>query len=134
MGPAQEFIRTFVAAERQERYLALASNPTRRRDFILALAHDGRHLERKFMQQIPAVDAVAAKVAALLKSLGAGPRCFVVAASHGEFDNCAADTAAVLQALVGRSTDCIVFFPGAGLAYYENHEGECHVLRRPATR
>ena len=75
-----------------------------------------------------------AKVAALLKSLGAGPRCFVVAASHGEADNCAADTAAVLQALVGKSTDCIVFFPGAGLAYYENHEGECHVLRRPAAR
>lgn len=134
MGPVQEFIRTFVAAERQDRYLTLASKPSRRSDFIFALAHDGRHLERKYMQQIPAVDAVAAKVAALLKPLGAGPRCFVVAASHGDFDNCAADIAPVLEALVGRSTDCIVFFPGAGLAYYENHEGECYVLRRQATR
>ena len=84
------------------------------------------------MRRLPEADAASSKVAALLKSLGAGPRCFVVAAEHEEFDNCEASTASVLDAVVGKFGDNIVFFPSVGLAYYENHEGERYVLRRPA--
>lgn len=134
MDPTEAFVRDFVARERQDRYLALARKPGRREDFVWALAHDGRHLERRLMRRLSDAEATPSIVGALLKSLGAGRRCFVVAARYEEFDNCEAETTAVLDCVVGKSRDSIVYFPGAGLAYYENHEGERHLLHRPAAR
>jgi hypothetical protein len=128
------FIRCFVEKDRQERYLALASKPKRRHDFIWDLAHDGRHLERGYMHRLRKEEATLVSVAALLRSLGAGDTCHVIAAAHLETDDREMSTAAALAAVVGKSGDSLLFFPSASLGYYENHEGEQFILRAKAIR
>ena len=130
MTPTEQFIEMFVLKERQDRYLALASKPSRREDFVWSLAHDGRHLDRRFMRQLPTTQS-ASDAIALLQSHKVGTRCFVVAALYEEFDNSEFDTNKVLSSVIGTSNDCIVFFPTACMAYYENHEGERYILQRP---
>jgi hypothetical protein len=132
MDPTVAFIRCFVEKDRQGRYIELASKPKRRRDFVWILAHDGRHLERKFMKRLSKEEQSLAAVASLLKFLGAANTCHVVAAAHLENDGQEMNTADALAAVVGKSEDCLLFFSSANIAYYENHEGEQFVLRSNA--
>lgn len=132
MNPTTAFIRSFVEKNRQERYLTLASKPKRRRDFVWDLAHDGRHLDRSFMKRLVEEEKSLTAVAARLKSLGATDTCHVVAATNLETDGQEMNTADALAAVVGKFQDCLLFFPSAALAYYENHEGEQFVLQANA--
>jgi hypothetical protein len=130
VSPTEQFVRCFVVAERQDRYIALASKPSRRSDFLWALAHDGRHLEPAYMLRLQPHQVASADVGSLLKSFGASTKCFAVAAEFHEFDGQETSTAVALEAIAGKQEDCILFFPESKLAYYMNHEGEHYVLRR----
>jgi hypothetical protein len=65
-----------------------------------------------------------------MRALGAKQRAYCV--STTEDDDLETDLAQALNRLVGREVDALVLAVGAGVAYYENHEGEQFLLH--ATR
>lgn len=125
--PAALFIRHFVQKERQKRYLALAESPKRYGDFVNDLLHDGRHLEHRKMRRLH--KASLSIISQDLHALGAGKTCYVLAAGPFDATQQEMNTAAALLAVVGSARDCLLFFPEALLAYYENHEGEQYILK-----
>jgi hypothetical protein len=121
-------IELFAKKTKRERLLFLAEKVARRADFIDALLHDTRSLERALLAPL---DGSQADVAVIVKKLRATAKTSAHCISAlAELDGRELPLGEALAACVGRQQDTLVFAIETERAYYENHEGERGVLAR----
>jgi hypothetical protein len=120
-------IKAFMLPNRQERFLALLSNPKRRREFTDSLAHF-RGLNPKFVQGIPKNCHDAPSTAGLLKQHGAGRNCWVIS-ENSSLDSREMDLDEALRQIRGYEMGTIVSCIPGRLAYFEDEDIRCIVLR-----
>ena len=121
--------RAFVARARRERILALLSTPPGRVKLRRLLAHCDCFDER-FVVSIRADRQDAVSVEALLRSLGAGPDCQLLAEADA-IDGRTMPLDEALESVVGLSVPAVVICVPGRLAYFEGEEpGARFVLRR----
>ncbi|MDR2012867.1 MAG: hypothetical protein LBQ20_07485 [Rhodanobacter sp.] len=123
-----KFIAAFVRREQRERYLFLLGSTKRRSDGLWGLLHDGRHLDRTKLIQIPNAINQEALVIEQLRKLRVKELGYVLAV-HGELDGQMVELSTFLEQ---SGDDAAIFFPQANAGYYKNHEGECYVLSAAA--
>jgi hypothetical protein len=129
MNPHDErVVALFGKKDKRERLLFLASSAARRSDFIDALLHDTRSLDRSQLTALEARDAEIAGVLLLLRGAATGPA-YCISAMR-EIDGREVALAEALRTCVGRAQDTLVFCLANESAYYENHEGEQFVLAK----
>ena len=115
----------FVRKEKRERLRVLGASASRRADFIDALLHDTRSLDRPRLVAL----ASTADAASVSKRLRAKPRSLAHCISAlVACDGLELPLEDALRACMGRDQDSVVFCIDSGLAYYENHEGERFLL------
>jgi hypothetical protein len=132
LGPdrAEELTaRAFVSEERLQRILTLLSTQRGRIKLRSLLAHcgclDGRHVV-----PIPADRQDAGSIGALLRSLGAGESCHLLAEAQA-MDGRTMPLDDALQTLVGHGAAAVVICIPGRLAYLEGEEpGDRYVLER----
>lgn len=129
MNPHIEMlVRLFVKRDKQERMLTLGHSRNRRADFRHDLLHDKRSLDPAVF--LPALaNATVDSVARALHSAGAGSHAYCISEIVGA-DDCELPLNEALVQIVGKSEDSLLFPVGSRVAYYENHEGDVHLLRR----
>ena len=118
-------IALFVKKEKRERLEFLAAKESRRADFIDALLHDTRSLDRSRMTAVGAKETELDVVKRLRATAKARAHCI---SAITEIDDRELPLGDALRAAMGRERDTIVFCLDSSTAYYENHEGERFVL------
>jgi hypothetical protein len=121
--------RAFVSAERLERVLTLLSTQRGRVKLRGSLAHCDC-LDGRYVVPIPADRHDAGSIGALLRSLGAGESCRLLAETDA-MDGRTMPLDDALQTLVGHGAAAVVICIPGRLAYFEGEEpGDRYVLER----
>lgn len=123
----QELVRAFIIPHRRERYLEFIASPKRRVKLIAELAHF-KALNPKFMVSIPANQQHPAAILSLLKSKGAGHRCWVMS-ENADFDGREMDIEAALEETIGAQMGTLISCVPGRLGYFEDEDGRC-ILER----
>lgn len=121
-------IELFVKKEKRDRMRTLAGKASRRADLRHDLLHDRRSLDAAVLFALPESDTVAT-IARALRAGGAGDRAYCIC-DFDELDDREVLLDEALARVVGSERDALVHPVGTRVAYYENHEGERHLLRR----
>ncbi len=127
METEEAFVRAFVTADKQQRYIDLLASPKRRGEVLARLDH---HFELNpataFL--IPRADQSALSIERLLRQYGAPDHCHLISSSR-DLDAVNLPLREALESIVGRGVGTIVCcIPGA-LAYYEaEDQGQRFVL------
>jgi hypothetical protein len=131
-------IKSFVVRTKQERFLSFLSNPKNREKFTRELPHFG-WFDQRFVTQVPwRVDANVglwerhsqgiANISRLLRSKGAGQRCWVIS-EDPKIDGQELDLDRALGEVMGRGMGTILSCVPGRLALFEG-EGESLLLVR----
>jgi hypothetical protein len=129
MSPHDErVVALFGKKDKRERLLFLASKAARRSDFIDALLHDTRSLDRSLLTVLEAKEAEVAGLLIRLRAAATAPAYCISA--MGEIDGREVTLAEALRTCIGRAQDTLVFCLANESAYFENHEGEQFTLAR----
>jgi hypothetical protein len=121
--------RAFVSEERVQRILTLLSTQAGRIKLRRLLAHCDC-LDDRYVVPIPADRQDAGSIGALLRSLGAGESCHLLAEAAA-MDGRTMPLDDALQTLVGRGAAAVVICIPGRLAYFEGEEpGDRYVLER----
>lgn len=123
-----EFVRSFVAPQRQARFLELLSNPRRRSKFLSDLAHKAP-FDPRWIISLPTSAQDPTALYKLLRSKGAPEECWVLTEAEG-LDHSFQRLANILALTVGYDmATCISCLPGR-LAYFENEDDRFVMERR----
>lgn len=123
-----EFVRSFVAPQRQARFLELLSNPKRRAKFLSDLAHKAP-FDPRWIVSLPSSLQNPTALYKLLRSKGAPEECWVFTEAE-RLDHSFQGLANILALTVGYGmATCISCLPG-GLAYFENEDDRFVMERR----
>ena len=112
---------------RQERFLALLSNPKRRREFTGSLAHF-KGLNPKFVRGLPKGIHSSSQIVALLKHYGAGTGCCVISEDRS-LDGREMDLDEAIRKILGHGMGAIVSCVEGKLAYLEDEDMRCLLVR-----
>jgi len=130
-GPEREkeLLRTFAVASKRDRYIELLGTLKGRAKVRLGLDHFG-DLDLQRCAKVAAADQTPAGVAALLRTLGAPPTCYVLS-SNSAFDGREMQLGDALEAIVGQGSGSFVCCVPGRLAYFEGESpGERYICRR----
>jgi len=116
-------IRAFVLPNKQERFLSFTSNPKSRHKFVRELAHF-RHLDPRYIKPIAPRDHTPDAIATLLRSKGAGNKCWVISELE-RLDGREISLESVLSEVVGYGVGTIVSCISGRLAYFEDEDARC---------
>lgn len=130
MEHEQAFVRAFIIADKQERYLEKLASPRRRRDITARLYHNLDY-DPKYAVQVPPGEQTAEHIHARLRKLGAPESCHSIAA-HAEFDGLDLPLREALEKIVGLVDGVVLSCIPGVLAYYESEglKGR-YVLSKP---
>jgi len=122
------FIESFIAPNRQERFMAALVNPKKREVFNLELHHPKTNfLVGKYIKQIVPSEQYVKVLTPKLKRMGAPDECWVFG---NHIDGRAMKLEEALAELIGYRTGTIVSCLPGELAFFEN-EDERVILHRP---
>jgi hypothetical protein len=116
----QAFVRAFVVADKQERYLAKLGSNRHRKEFLSRLHHNLDYAP-KFVTRIPPAEQNALRILERLRKLGAPAQCYAIAADI-KFDARELPLKEALDAVVGMGSGIVLSCVPGVLAYYESEE------------
>lgn len=126
----QAFVRAFIVADKQERYLTKLASSRRRRDITQRLYHNLDY-DPRYVAQVPAREQTAQDILALLRKLGAPESCHAIAADI-ELDGKDLPLEKALERVVGVVDGAILSCVPGVLAYYESEDLKGrYILSRP---
>ena len=123
----EALVKAFIRSSRQERYLSFISNPRRRGKLGAEFAHF-KALDARRMVDIPRNQQHPDGILKLLRSKGAGPRCWVIS-ENSELDGREMELQAALQETIGRQMGTLISCVPGRLGYFEDEDGRC-ILER----
>lgn len=135
MSPEVMIVSAFVISSRRSRYLSILESKQGRNKFRAKLAHF-HDFDPRFIRHIPPIRQNSKDIEAMLRSLGAPNKCFVISEAD-EIDASEADLRGALDMIIGHGFGTILSCLHGYLAFYESEEsGERFILRRhhPSTR
>lgn len=120
MSHEDAFIRAFIIADKQERYVELLASPKRRHGFLDRLNH---HLDYDpaFATSIPPAQQTASGIERLLRQRGATDMCHTISC-HEAWDARELRLRDALDLIVGFSMGTILCCIPGKLAYYEGED------------
>src|ERR1041384_1796186 len=116
----QAFVRAFVVADKQERYLAKLDSKRHRKEFLSRLHHNLDY-EPKLASQVPPAEQSALRIFERLRKLGAPVQCYAIAADD-RLDGRELPLKDTREAVVGMGSGIVLSCVPGGLAYYESEE------------
>lgn len=117
----QEFIRSFIQKERQERCSFLLSHPKRRREFTSKLPHFP-WLEERFASPIPArIAHTSDELVALLKAEGAGTLVWIISEDRS-LDGRSLPIQEAMDAVWGQFSGSVLSCIPGRLAFFHGEE------------
>jgi hypothetical protein len=127
MNHEEALIEAFIIPVRQERYLEFLKSPKRRAKFIAELAHF-KHLNLKFVVDIPSNQQNPVGLLKLLDGKGAGSKCRVIS-ENPELDGREMNLDLALKETIGYQMGTFISCVPGKLAYFEDEDGRC-ILQR----
>ena len=127
MNHEEELVRAFVLPARRERYLEFVRIPKKRAKFIAQLPHF-KHLDPRFVLNIPSNQQTATSILKLLVGKGAGPDCWVIS-ENSDLDGRQMDLESALKETIGRQMGTFLSCVPGRLAYFEDEDGR-YILAR----
>lgn len=126
-----EFVRAFIVADKQARYLEKLSSPKKRGPFLDRLNHQLDYQPER-ATLVPRGQQSDTNIEALLKSRGAPPKCWVISSWH-EWDARETLLREALSAVVGSGMGTVLSCVAGRLAYYEAEDAaHRYILEAPA--
>ena len=116
----QAFVRAFVVADKQERYLAKLGSKRHRKEFLSRLHHNLDY-EPKLATQVPPSEQSPSGILERLRKLGAPAQCYAIAADV-TLDGRELPLKDTLDAVVGMGSGVVLSCVPGILAYYESEE------------
>jgi hypothetical protein len=116
----QAFVRAFVVADKQERYLAKLGSKRHREEFLSRL-HHSLDYEPKLATRVPPAKQSSSGILELLRNLGAPSQCYAIAADV-TLDGRELPLKDALDAVVGMGSGVVLCCVPGVLAYYESEE------------
>jgi hypothetical protein len=113
-------ILSFIAPERQNRYLEILAKPKRRNDITASLAHF-KHLDMRYAVQIRPPQRRASEILKLLKLKGAPETCYALS-EDSELDGKEIQLADALTSIVGRGMGTFLSCIPGKLGYFEDED------------
>jgi hypothetical protein len=129
MNHEELFVKTFIQADKQSRYLELLANPKRRNTFLHRFAH---HLDYipSFAIKIPPARQTSEQIYELLKKRGASDACHIMS-EYSEIDGKDISLNEALDQVVGMSLGTVISCIPGRLAYYEAEDvGDRFILAK----
>jgi hypothetical protein len=124
----EELVKGFFARERRERFLSGLGNPRKRKKLTNEFCHF-KNLDPRFVVEINPSQQNPKDIYALLKSLGAPERCWVLS-DDSSLDARTMNLDEILNEIVGATFATFLCCIDGKLAYFENEDGRC-ILHRP---
>ena len=117
MSHEEAFVRAFIVADKQERYVDLLASPKRRHGFLDRLNH---HLDYDpaFAAPVPTSEQTASGIERLLRQRGAPNMCHTISC-HQAWDARELPLHDALDLIVGFSMGTVLCCVPGKLAYYE---------------
>jgi hypothetical protein len=118
-GPEREkeLLRTFAIPSKRHRYIELLGSRKVREKVRLSLDHFG-DLDPGRCNKVPPQDQTPARIATLLRALGAPATCYILS-SNSNLDGREMELAAALEEIVGYGSGSFVCCIPGRLAYFE---------------
>jgi hypothetical protein len=127
------FIRAFIIAAKQERFVELLAKPKRRRDVLGTLYHF-TDLDQRFIRRIHAAEDSAEGIEALLRSKGAPELCYAISTDPA-LDGRTVTLRAALTQIRGLGHGTLLSCVPGSLGYFEGEEiHDRYVLERSGGR
>jgi hypothetical protein len=116
----QAFVRAFVVADKQERYLTKLGSKRHRKE-LLSRLHHNLDYEPRFATQVPSAEQSASRILERLRKLGAPAQCYAIAADD-TIDGRELLLKDTLDTIVGMGSGVVLSCVPGVLAYYESEE------------
>ena len=123
----EALVRAFIPAQRQERFLEIIAKPKKRAKLLTELSQF-KALNPKFMVAIPSNQRNPPDLAKLLRTKGAGIKCYVMSENR-DLDGREVDLETALKETVGAQTGTLISCVPGKLGYFEDEDGRC-ILER----
>jgi hypothetical protein len=129
MSHEEAFVRSFIVAEKQARYIEQLASPKRRRQLLDRLDH-ALDYDPAFAIRIPPSQQKPASIETLLRKKGAGDICHTISSSS-DWDAREMPLAEALELVVGSGMGTVLSCVPGRLAYYEAEDmSERYLLSR----
>jgi hypothetical protein len=125
--PRRSNDQAFIIPVRQGRYLEFLKSPKKRAKFIAQLAHF-KHLNPKFLVDIPGNQRNPSSLQGLLTGKEAGTKCWVIS-ENSELDGQEIDLQTALEKTIGCQMGTFISCIPGKLAYFEDEDGR-YILER----
>ena len=125
----EAFVKAFIPAHRQERFLEIIAKPKKRAKLLTELSHF-KALNPKFMFSIPPNQKNPAALVKLLKAKGAGTKCYFMSENR-DLDGREVDLETALKETVGAQMGTLISCVPGKLGYFEDEDGRCILERLP---
>ena len=125
----RQLVRAFLLPQRQERYLELLFNPRRRDDVTSQLVHF-KHLDMRWVVDLPPSFECSSKLFQILKEKGEPDTCWAIS-EDSDLDGKELLLSEALNTIVGREIGTFLSCLPGRLAYFED-EDERWILERKA--
>jgi hypothetical protein len=123
------FVRAFVIAAKQQRFVELLANPKRRRHVLETLYHL-KDVDPRFMVKIPPAEQTAERIVALLRARGAPEQCYVISTDE-YLDGKTATLCDAIARIIGVGHGTLLSCVPGQLGYFEGEDaGARYVLER----
>ena len=123
----EALVKAFIPSQRQERFLEIIAKPKKRAKLISQLYHFD-DLNPKFMVPIPPSQQNPSSLVKLLRSKGAGAKCYVMS-TNSRLDGQEVDLETALEETVGSQEGTLISCVPGRLGYFEDEDGRC-ILER----
>jgi hypothetical protein len=127
MNHEEALIKAFILPSKRERYLGFLSTSKGRAKIISELAHF-KALDARFMKSIIPSQHDPVSVAKLIRSKGAGPKCWVMS-ENSQLDGKELDLLLTLKETIGAQMGTIISCIPGRLGYFEDEDGRCLLER-----
>lgn len=121
------FVKAFIDPNRTERYLEFIASPKKRVKLIKELAHF-KALNPACIVRIPTSQRNASSIIELLKSKGAGSKCWMIS-ENAKLDGREVDLETALKETVGYQMGTLISCVPGRLGYFEDEEDR-YILER----
>jgi hypothetical protein len=125
----RQLVLSFIIPERQSRYLELLGKPKRRKSITSTLAHF-KHLDMRYVVNIPPRKLHKAEILRFLQSRGAPDTCYALS-EDDEIGGKEIPLQEALEFVVGRGIGTFVSCIPGRLAYFEDEEDRWLLERKP---
>ena len=125
----RQLVLSFIIPARQSRYLKLLGKPKRRKDITASLAHF-KHVDMRYVVQIPPSQQHKPDILKILKAKGAPDSCHALS-EDDELDGKEISLPHALAFIVGRGIGTFLSCIPGKLAYFEDEDNRWILERKP---